>query len=172
MGGTKGWWVFGCRKDEGREGLAGAEGALLPSTDRTGRCPCGGTAELSAGADGPAEAGVPTETGGLAEAGDPAKAGREEVRGGVFDSAMRVICLHQLPRRRSGTATLQGLGSGDWLYGARRRPSRGEREAHHHLRSDIASSLDATKPGRHRRLQQKATAPAAVRQELLNVAPH
>ena len=41
MGGTEGWWVFGCRKDEGREGLAGAEGALLPSTDRTGRCPCG-----------------------------------------------------------------------------------------------------------------------------------
>ena len=31
--------MFGCRKDEGREGLAGAEGALLPSTDRTGRCP-------------------------------------------------------------------------------------------------------------------------------------
>ena len=41
MGGTRGWWVFGCRKDEGRKGLAGAEGALLPSTDRTGRCPCG-----------------------------------------------------------------------------------------------------------------------------------
>ena len=33
-----GVWVC---KDEGGEGLAGAEGALLPSTDRTGRCPCG-----------------------------------------------------------------------------------------------------------------------------------
>ena len=30
MGGTKRWWVFGCRKDEGREGLAGAEGTPLP----------------------------------------------------------------------------------------------------------------------------------------------
>ena len=40
MGGTEGWWVFGCTRIKG-EGLAGAEGALLPSTDRTGRCPCG-----------------------------------------------------------------------------------------------------------------------------------
>ena len=29
-------WVY---KDKGGEGLAGAEGALLLSTDRTGRCP-------------------------------------------------------------------------------------------------------------------------------------
>ena len=32
-----GVWVY---KDKGGKGLAGAEGALLPSTDRTGRCPC------------------------------------------------------------------------------------------------------------------------------------
>ena len=56
-----------------------------------------------------------------------------------------------------GAAT--GLGRGSRLYGARRHPSRGERETHHPLRSDTASSLDAIKPGRHRRLQQRATAP-------------
>ena len=38
-----GVWVY---KDKGGKGLAGAEGALLPSTDRTGRCPCGGSASL------------------------------------------------------------------------------------------------------------------------------
>ena len=73
-------------------------------------------AELwSAGADGPAGDEVPAETGGLAEAGDPAKAGREGVRGGggVSTQPCEVIGLHQLPRRRSGMATLRGLGSGE-----------------------------------------------------------
>ena len=42
MGGTEEWWVFGCARIKG-EGLAGTEGALLPSPDRTGWCPCGGS---------------------------------------------------------------------------------------------------------------------------------
>ena len=37
MGGTKGWWVFGCRKDEGREGLAGPKGRYShPPTGQAG----------------------------------------------------------------------------------------------------------------------------------------
>ena len=71
----------------------------------------------SAGADGSAGVGSPAEAGGLAEAGDPAKAGREGIRGGGGDfklSHAELIGLHQLPRRRrSGTATLQGVGSGE-----------------------------------------------------------
>ena len=58
-----------------------------------------------------------------------------------------------LVRRRYGA-----WGRGSRLYGTRRHPSRGEREDHHPLRSDTAYSLDAIKPGRHRRLQQRATA--------------
>ena len=79
---------------------------------------------------------------------------------------------------------LGGISSAMWIcwsppapppthwYGAATRPGTGEpavrgsaapfqreRETHHPLGSDTASSLDAIKPGRHRRLQQGATAP-------------
>ena len=78
--------------------------------------------------------------------------------GGTVVSHTKRVGLHRLPRRRSGTAPLQDLGRGGGCTGLGGTLPEG-RETHHPLRSDTASSLDAIKPGRHRRLQQRVTAP-------------
>ena len=93
--------------------LVGRPAAEDPA-EAGGPTEAGGTAE----AGGPAEAEAPTEVGGSADAEELAEAGVrprsvKKGSGGNKLSHANITWSPSAPRRRSGTATLQGLGSGD-----------------------------------------------------------